>query len=144
VRFVLSGADADSARAALAAGGGHVRISSQPMGPALLAAADLLVLPTHYSPFESLTIAALASGVPVITSALNGASDLIEQDVTGSVLVAFQDSQSLYRELAAWTRPERAREGSKLARVTAEAHGVDVQAVAMIAIVDEVASSARL
>jgi glycosyltransferase involved in cell wall biosynthesis len=142
-RFVLSGADAETSRAALAAGGGHMRISSQAIGPALLAASDVLVLPVSYSPFESLTIAALASGVPVITSALNGACELIEQDVTGSVLVAFQDGQSLYRELAAWTRPERAKEGGKLARKTAEAHGLDVQAVAMIAIVDEVAASAR-
>jgi hypothetical protein len=56
---------------------------------------------------------------------------------------AFQDGQSLYRELAAWTRPERVKEGSRLARATAEAHGQDAQALAMIAIVDEVAASAR-
>ena len=59
------------------------------------------------------------------------------------MLVAFGDGQSLYRELAAWTRPERAKEGGKLARKTAEAHGLDVQAVAMIAIVDEIATSVR-
>jgi UDP-glucose:(heptosyl)LPS alpha-1,3-glucosyltransferase len=99
------------------------------------------VLPTTYSPFHGLTLAALASGVPVITSAMNGAAELIEQDVTGSVLVAFQDSQSLYRELAAWTRPERAKEGGRLARAIAEAHGLDAQAVAMIAIFDEVAAT---
>jgi glycosyltransferase involved in cell wall biosynthesis len=142
-RFVLSGADAETSRSALAAGGGHVRISSQPIGPALLAASDVLVLPMPYSPFHSLTLAALASGVPVITSAMNGASELIEQDVTGSVLTGFQDSQPLYRELAAWTRPERAKEGGRLARAIAEAHGLDAQAVAMIAIVDEVAAMAR-
>jgi glycosyltransferase involved in cell wall biosynthesis len=142
-RFVLSGADQETARSALAAGGGHVRIATQAMGPALLAASDVLVLPTPYSPFHSLTLAALASGVPVITSAMNGAAELVEQDVTGSVLTGFLDSQPFYRELSAWTRPERAKEGGRLARVTAEAHGLDAQAVAMIAIVDEVAASEK-
>jgi UDP-glucose:(heptosyl)LPS alpha-1,3-glucosyltransferase len=143
LRFALSGADDRVARAALAGAGGHVRIASQAMGPGLLAATDLLVLHTHYSPFASTTLQALASGVPVITSALDGACELIEQDVTGSVLVAFQDSQSLYRELAAWTKPERAREGGRLARVAAEAHGVDDKAAEMVALFDEVRVAAR-
>jgi glycogen(starch) synthase len=143
VRFVLSGAEDRAARAALAAAAGHVRIATQPMGPSLLAAADLLVLHTRYAPFASTTLEALASGVPVITSALDGACELVEQDVTGSVLVAFQDSQSLYRELLAWTKPERAREGSRLARTAAEAHGVDDKAAEMAALLSEVAAGAR-
>lgn len=143
VRFVLSGVEDRAARAALAAAAGHVRIASQPMGPSLLAAADVLVLHTRYAPFASTTLEALASGVPVITSSLDGACELIDQDVTGSVLVAFQDSQSLYRELLAWTKPERAREGSRLARAAAEAHGVDDKAAEMAAILDQVATAAK-
>jgi glycosyltransferase involved in cell wall biosynthesis len=142
-RFVLSHADDSAARAALATTRGTVRIASQPMGPGMLAASDLLIVHTHYSPFESITIGALASGVPVITSALDGASELVEQEVTGSVLVGFKDSQSLYREIAAWTKPERAREGSKKARAAAEAHGVDDKAAVMVGILDEVAAAAR-
>ncbi len=143
VRFVLSDAQDSVARAALATSRGTMRVASQPMGPGMLAAADLLIVHTHFSPFESVTLGALASGVPVITSSLDGASELVEQDVTGSVLVAFQDSQSLYRELAAWTKPERAREGSRKARTAAEAHGLDDKAAQMVAILDEVAAAAK-
>jgi len=41
----------------------------------LYAAADLLVLPTRHDPFANVTLEALASGVPVLTSVVNGAVD---------------------------------------------------------------------
>ena len=42
-----------------------------------LAAADLMVLPTQYEPFGLVIVEALASGVPVITSRLAGASEAV-------------------------------------------------------------------
>jgi UDP-glucose:(heptosyl)LPS alpha-1,3-glucosyltransferase len=47
------------------------------------AAADVLVLPTQYEAFALTIVEALASGLPVITTAAPGAGDLIEHDVTG-------------------------------------------------------------
>jgi glycosyltransferase involved in cell wall biosynthesis len=42
-----------------------------------------LVLPTQYEAFALTIVEALASGLPVITTAVPGAGDLIEHDVTG-------------------------------------------------------------
>ncbi len=51
-----------------------------------LAAADLMVLPTQYEPFGLVIVEALASGVPVITSRLAGASEAVRHGRTGLIL----------------------------------------------------------
>ena len=51
-----------------------------------LAAADLMVLPTQYEPFGLVIVEALASGVPVITSRLAGASEAVRPGRTGLIL----------------------------------------------------------
>jgi UDP-glucose:(heptosyl)LPS alpha-1,3-glucosyltransferase len=47
------------------------------------AAADIFVLPTLYDPFSNSTLEALASGLPAITTAQNGASEVIDEGVDG-------------------------------------------------------------
>jgi UDP-glucose:(heptosyl)LPS alpha-1,3-glucosyltransferase len=60
-----------------------------------LAAADLMVLPTQYEPFGLVIVEALASGVPVITSRLAGASEAIRDGRTGLLLDDPYDVQEL-------------------------------------------------
>ncbi len=45
----------------------------------LYAVADLFVLPTLYDPFSNATLEAMASGLPIITSAMNGVSEILEE-----------------------------------------------------------------
>jgi len=47
---------------------------------------DIFVLPTLYDPFSNATLEALASGIPVITTRLNGASEIIQGKKCGVVL----------------------------------------------------------
>jgi UDP-glucose:(heptosyl)LPS alpha-1,3-glucosyltransferase len=49
----------------------------------IYAAADLLVLPTRYEAFCLVVVEALASGLPVITTDVPGAGDLVVDDVNG-------------------------------------------------------------
>jgi UDP-glucose:(heptosyl)LPS alpha-1,3-glucosyltransferase len=46
---------------------------------ALLPDFDVLVLPTRYDPFANATLEALACGVPVVTSARNGAAAILPE-----------------------------------------------------------------
>ena len=51
-----------------------------------LAAADLMVLPTQYEPFGLVIVEALASGIPVLTSRLAGASEAVVEGSSGLLL----------------------------------------------------------
>lgn len=63
----------------------------------LMSAADMLVHPTFYDPCANVCIEAMASGLPVITTTWNGASELLEDGVSG-YLVSDPRSASLLRE----------------------------------------------
>ncbi len=77
-----------------------------------LAAADLMVLPTQYEPFGLVIVEALASGVPVLTSRLAGASSAVRHGRTGLILEDPYDVEELAgllayaaaADLAAWGR----------------------------------------
>ncbi len=53
---------------------------------ALYAAADALLLPTHYDPFAAVTAEALGAGIPVLTTACNGGSEIIQQNHNGWIV----------------------------------------------------------
>ena len=52
------------------------------------AAADVLVLPTRYEPFGNVHLEALASGVPVLTSASTGGAEIVQDGISGAVAAA--------------------------------------------------------
>lgn len=49
------------------------------------AAGDLMVLPTRYDPFSNVCLEAMACGLPVITTAENGAAELIREGENGYI-----------------------------------------------------------
>jgi UDP-glucose:(heptosyl)LPS alpha-1,3-glucosyltransferase len=61
----------------------------------LLAAADILALPTIYDPCANVCLEALAAGKPVVTTCNNGAKEMISQGENGFVIKNPADSQSL-------------------------------------------------
>ncbi|MCI0547187.1 MAG: glycosyltransferase family 4 protein [Candidatus Rokubacteria bacterium] len=61
-------------------------LSPRPDVERLYAMADLLALPARYEPFGNVHLEALASGVPVLSSARAGGSELIRQGENGWVV----------------------------------------------------------
>jgi UDP-glucose:(heptosyl)LPS alpha-1,3-glucosyltransferase len=85
------------------------------------AAADLLVFLPIYEPSANVVVEALAAGLPVVTSAGNGASELIQAGVNGSVINDPADRGAVYAAACYWLagvapRPIRTAADLSLAR----------------------------
>jgi len=90
------------------------------------AAADLFVMPTLYEPFGMVIAEAMASGLPVITSRLAGAAELIDHKVDGMLLDEPTDPAAIAREITLLLcEPEQAREMGRLARSKVEHYSWD-------------------
>ena len=109
---------------------------------ACYAAADLYLLPTRYDPFASSTLEALASGLPVLTSAANGASELLSL-AEGSVLAEADDPGELAAALLRWSEPGCARAAAPAARALAERHPESRTVQESTALLEEVAAEKR-
>jgi UDP-glucose:(heptosyl)LPS alpha-1,3-glucosyltransferase len=70
-------------------------------------AVDTFVLPTTYDPFSNACLEALSQGLPVITTATNGFSEIIASGVHGEVIERADDVDALQQALEKWIDPDR-------------------------------------
>lgn len=71
------------------------------------AAADLFVTLPTYEPSANVVPEALAAGLPVVTSAYNGAAEVIQEDVTGTVLREFWQPELVAATIQKWAERRR-------------------------------------
>jgi UDP-glucose:(heptosyl)LPS alpha-1,3-glucosyltransferase len=83
------------------------------------AGADLLVLPTRYDPFANACLEAMACGLPVLTTAANGASELIRDGVNGLVVGEMPSAERLADALQGLLTAERRLAMGEAAQQTA-------------------------
>lgn len=76
----------------------------------LYAAADVVALPARYEPFGNVHLEALASGVPVLTSAMTGGAEVVRDGVSGAVAASLAPS-----DIAQGLRAIRDGDASKFA-----------------------------
>lgn len=102
------------------------------------AAADVCVLPTWYDPCSLFTLEAWASGLPVITTRCNGASELMRQGVQGYALDDPADAVALAKKMEfLLDEPTRIKMGEAARRLALE-HSFEKQAGEFIALYHEI------
>jgi UDP-glucose:(heptosyl)LPS alpha-1,3-glucosyltransferase len=97
--------------------------------------ADVFVLPTMYDPFSNATLEAMASGLPVITTLNNGASELIVNGDQGFVIEDPLDSETLSHKISAAL--QRFEYMGKKARMRAEEFSLEQSVDSILNIVLE-------
>ncbi len=83
-------------------------------------AVDLLVLPTRHDPFANVTLEALASGTPVVTSGVNGAVEAVEDRTALAVVQDPEDAAGFAAAIADQLRPDGLQDRRAAARAAAE------------------------
>lgn len=83
--------------------------------------ADAFVFPTHYEPFSNACLEAMAAGLPVVTTAVNGASEVVRDGESGYVLEDPLDAGALADRMERLLSPERRAAMGAAARRAAEA-----------------------
>ncbi len=107
------------------------------------AAADVYVQPTFYDPCSLVVLEALASGLPVITSAFNGAGELLTEGVEGHVVDDPRDWRTLADRLSQLQDASRREQMGLAARRLAEAHSLDRNCDEIVNIYGEIAQRKR-
>jgi UDP-glucose:(heptosyl)LPS alpha-1,3-glucosyltransferase len=85
------------------------------------AAADMFVFPALYEPFGNVHLEALASGLPVITTAATGGSEILKHGEDGFVVPAPEDTAAIAGAISRLIQGETRERMSEAARKKAEA-----------------------
>jgi UDP-glucose:(heptosyl)LPS alpha-1,3-glucosyltransferase len=101
------------------------------------AAADVFLLPTLYDPFANVTLEALAAGLPVITSAQNGASEIMEDDKNGFILPRADDDKLIVHLLDYLTDPAHRARFRQPAQALAQQYDLSKNLNATLAVFDK-------
>lgn len=109
----------------------------------LYAAADIYAQPTWYDPCSLVVLEALAAGLPVITTAANGAGELITPGAEGEVLADPSDVDALAEALARYCDPAIRQDACQAARQLALEHDLERNYREMLAIYAEARPAAR-
>ncbi|MEK7773115.1 MAG: glycosyltransferase family 4 protein, partial [Deltaproteobacteria bacterium] len=92
---------------------------------ALYQAGDIFVLPSIYEPFSNACLEAMAAGLPVVTSQVNGASEIMKDGVTGAVVMDPTDESELARKIAPFIDKGRRIEAGRAARIEARKYSIE-------------------
>lgn len=107
------------------------------------AAADAFVLPTRYDPFAAVCLEAMACGLPVITTRMNGAAELITTGKNGFLLDLGNIESDLERCLGLLLDEDRRAEMGALAAEAAKAYSIEAHVEGIISVLDRVAANRR-
>jgi len=91
----------------------------------LFLGADAFLFPTVYEPFSNACLEAMAAGLPVVTTTVNGASEVLREGESGFLLEDPLDAAVLTDRMERLLSPDVRKRMGEQARRVAEAHSVE-------------------
>ncbi|MFZ3064937.1 MAG: glycosyltransferase family 4 protein [Nitrospirota bacterium] len=105
------------------------------------AASDIFALPTFFDPFANVTLEAMASGLPVITTKKNGASEIIEDGKDGFVINTPSEIDAIAEKIRALLNSKMRNEMGNMAREKSKGFTWDRMAEETLKVYDEIRAS---
>ena len=91
----------------------------------LFLGADAFLFPTVYEPFSNACLEAMAAGLPVVTTTVNGASEVLREGESGFLLEDPLDAPALADRMEKLLSSDLRQRMGEQARLDAEAHPVE-------------------
>jgi UDP-glucose:(heptosyl)LPS alpha-1,3-glucosyltransferase len=107
------------------------------------AAADAVVLPTFYDPFALVVLEAAACGLPIVTTRMAGASELLSDGRDGFVIADAADDVELAARMRQLLDPALRRRMGAAARELALDHSADRSCDEIVSIYDDISAQRR-
>lgn len=102
----------------------------------IMRAVDMFVFPSRYDTFGLVVLEAMASGLPVVTAASVGASELMTPE-TGIVLGDAENADALADAIRVYSDPMRRSAAGAAARIAAKAHGWETMSAQYLSLFEE-------
>lgn len=100
------------------------------------AGGDLLVHPAIYEPFSNACLEAMACGLPVVTSRINGAAEVVEPGRNGEIVEDPGDAVALAGAIERFLDPDTRARAGLAARRTAEAMTLALNVEQTLAVIE--------
>ncbi|MBI5902482.1 MAG: glycosyltransferase family 4 protein [Deltaproteobacteria bacterium] len=110
----------------------------------LYRAGDIFVLPSIYEPFSNACLEAMAAGLPVVTSKVNGASEVMRDGATGAIVEDPTDSSGLARKIALFLDRDRRVEAGRAARIEARKYPIERCVNEFLKLVEDLGAQAHI
>ncbi|MBI5644204.1 MAG: glycosyltransferase family 4 protein [Deltaproteobacteria bacterium] len=88
-------------------------------------AGDIFILPTIYEPFSNACLEAMAAGLPVITSRINGASEILSDGVNGGIVENPLDHEEIAGKITLFLDKNKRVKAGELSRAEALKHPIE-------------------
>lgn len=102
----------------------------------LFLGADAFLFPTVYEPFSNACLEAMAAGLPVVTTTVNGASEVLREGESGFLLEDPLDASALADRMRELLSSDLRQRMGEQARRVAEAHPVERNTREMLEVLD--------